>query len=552
MLRWPAPIALTVLMSGCAAPVAPTGGPVDATPPELVDMYPPSNSVGFTGQAIRFEFSERVDRGSFERALSIVPETGGRQTFNWDGRRVEVTFSEPLSEATTYVITIDNAFRDERNVALRQPIVRAVSTGPFIDSGVLKGAALDADTGKPVSGIDVVATRADSTGLSRPEPIRYRTQTGPDGKFELRFLPDVPFSVAVFEDRNRNRVLDGGEQFAVAPRPVLIPVRADSTIGESRWWVSDPDTTRPAIAEVRARTNRTVELRYSEPVRLETIDAAGWAVRDSALGVVHPAREVYLNPSDRRWLVLVVDSLRPTVYFMERFAAVRDSSGNPAEQRAGSFRVPSTADTTQLRFLGFEPSAAGTGVPIRLTTRQRPRLRFNRFVSPERIQAEVSTSDTLGPTRQIVARSHDGTTWDLEFQPPVAPGDTVRVSVPASLAGDDSSRTAGFYTVGPDELGSLSGVVVPSEPFVLEVYSERGAKRNLVDAVSAMGNYSIPALEAGNYKIRVFADRDGDGKWNWGAVDPFEAPEPLTWYPDSARVRAGWETVLDTLRLDSP
>ena len=79
MIRWHIFSLILLLGWACATPVPPSGGPVDKTPPDLVGMYPPSNSVDFDGSTVRFEFSERVDRAAFEPRRLELPASGSQQ-----------------------------------------------------------------------------------------------------------------------------------------------------------------------------------------------------------------------------------------------------------------------------------------------------------------------------------------------------------------------------------------------------------------------------------------------------------------------------------------
>lgn len=547
MIRWYV-LALIALQAGCAQPVAPSGGPVDKTPPDLIAMYPPSNSVDFDGDIIRFEFSERVDKASFDKALTIVPELSNTPKLHWKGRELEMTFQAPLSEATTYVFTIDNSLRDERGVSIREPIVRAIATGPVIDSGLISGRLLGARSGKPVPNIDVIATRTDTTGSGTP-PIEYRTQTGSDGVFRLKFLPRAPFALSAFEDRNRSRSHDDGEQFAVSPHRNFLPASEDSLDHLLDWWLVNPDTTRPVLTEARARSSRRIELRYSEPVHLDSLAPQVWMLQDTASGAAVVVQGVYLNPKDRRRLVLMTDSLASSTYRIEAFATVRDTSENAADDSSHSFEVSAVADTMRLHLIGFEPQTAKETSPIPLTSRQDPGLQFNQYVAPDRLRGALTVADTLGIGRDFLLDSPDGTLWRLRLSPAIQPGETVRISVDGALFGVDSTLTTEFRRLSLDETGSLAGRVESEGDVVVEIYAERGENARPVAVSRTSGDYSIGDLAVGNYKLRMFGDVDGDGVWDWGQIDPYVQPEVMQWYPDSARVRAGWETVLDTLRL---
>jgi uncharacterized protein (DUF2141 family) len=72
---------------------------------------------------------------------------------------------------------------------------------------------------------------------------------------------------------------------------------------------------------------------------------------------------------------------------------------------------------------------------------------------------------------------------------------------------------------------------------------------------SADGRFEITRLPPGTYRLRLYADRNGNGRWDGGALAPYVPPEPLRLLADPVEVRARWETELDAADLsltDSP
>ncbi len=59
---------MLILLASCAIPSAPTGGPRDTQPPQLVEVSPQPGSVNVETQSFDFTFNEYVDRASFEQA----------------------------------------------------------------------------------------------------------------------------------------------------------------------------------------------------------------------------------------------------------------------------------------------------------------------------------------------------------------------------------------------------------------------------------------------------------------------------------------------------
>ena len=121
---------LLLLLSGCAVPIPPRGGPVDEDPPTLVRSEPDDGEVNVSADRITFRFDEDLDERSVVQAVSITPEFEVAPTINAVGDRIEIVFPEALRPNTTYIISLDNRLRDAHGVALKQPVTVAFGTGP--------------------------------------------------------------------------------------------------------------------------------------------------------------------------------------------------------------------------------------------------------------------------------------------------------------------------------------------------------------------------------------------------------------------------------------
>ena len=221
---------LALALSSCAVPVAPTGGPADAVPPEIADTDPAEGTTSFGGTQLRITFSEYVNEASFARAFSISPELDQPVDIAWRRRTVTLRFRSPLRENTTYRVTVDKSLRDANGVSLSRPLVFAFSTGPEINRARLVGVVRRGATGAGAGDMDIYAYDAAYDSLASRDPIDpnnpsdarvlperplYRTQTNSEGTFELTYLAAGEYFVVGIADQNANRQPDDGEWIAI-------------------------------------------------------------------------------------------------------------------------------------------------------------------------------------------------------------------------------------------------------------------------------------------------------------------------------------------------
>ncbi len=532
-----------MLFASCASPAPPTGGPVDKTPPSILESEPALNAVNVAADEIRIEFSEYVEPASFRRAFSITPAFEENLEPRWRGRSVRLRFPEPLRPNTTYVLTIDTNLRDIHGVALTAPLTLAFSTGPTISRGTISGRVVDSVTGEGLAGFDVYAY-ADSarSGAEAPPRPAYRTQTGADGRFSFQYLneQEAYFVVAV-RDRNRNRLPDALEPFAVPPEPAIA---ADTSAGDGgRWVAAFRDTIPPELQRIRTLSRSRLELRFTEPVFLASRDTAAWVLTDSATATPRRVQAVYTTGTAPTAVYVQTAPLSPGRYFLTP-AAVVDSSGNAVPSVRQSFEASTTDDTLSVRFVGFLPAEEGDLAPGRS-----PGVRFNRPVDEDLLRRAVALTDTAGSALDYRITSPDGTLY--LFQP--LTGAAVLEIHASRYGGPDTVYTRSFRPLSFRELGEISGVVraVAEAPqVVVELYRVDAPALPAVRLAGQGGAFRFDSLAAGQYRIRAFADRRPDRRWFPGIIAPYEPAEPVAWSADSLRVRPRFETQLgDTLLI---
>lgn len=543
-MRTPAALLLLAL-AGCATPIAPTGGPTDTTPPTLVASSPADGATRVTERTLTLSFSERLAANAAS-AVTVTPPTETPPLVSVNARELRITLPE-LRDSTTYVVTVGTALADQRNVALRAPITVAFATGDAIDRGRIAGAVRQPQTGAGLGGLAVWAyALADSLAAVDPGAVApdYRTETATDGTFTLEYLRPGPFFVLAVEDRNRNGRVDPGERFAAPPRPRLV-ARADSSAPDSSapdpadFFVTSLDATPPAAQRLRAISDRRLAVRFDEPVRL--LDAAAFAaavaVTDSATGAARPVTWYQPPASAFEIYAEAARPLPPTplVVASEGTAAAADSAGLGVAAFRLSTTPPARPDTVTARFDAFVPSAPDSVV---LARGVRPGVRFT---APPGAGLDAVEVRSNGAVQAVPFVTRDGVT----FVPDSAASLPARFVLTAPAA--DSTVSQRFVVPDARDLGAIVGRVDADGPVRVEVRPEAGAP--VVVAAAPDGAFVAEGLLPGPYTLRIWVDRDGDGRWSGGALAPYAPPEPLVFLPQPVQVRARWETEADPVTL---
>lgn len=549
-------------VAGCAVPVPPSGGPPDTTPPALVSSVPADGEVNVTADRILLRFAEYVDERSLGAAISITPSPGRAPAIRYGGREVELRFDGALRDSTTFILTIDSGFRDAHGVALDAPIRIAFSTGPAIDRGRLEGRVVEWDRGAPAAGIDVFAYVEGIDPVTASEPA-YRTQTDREGSFSFAYLPARRFSVVAVRDANRNRRVDAGEWFAAGPAPSFLADSAAAGI-QVPFVLSGRDVEPPEVRRVDVLSGTRLLVRFSEPVRPADPDGTGFSLGDSTGSGSVPVLHAYRGTADDRSIYLVTGPMPAGALRLHIDAAAVDTVGNPVGATVHDLISSTEGDTLVARMGALvvdslvTDGSARRGGALVLAPWSTPSLVFDHSPGRGSLREALSITDTSLVPVAFDLSSSDGLSWDVRPTGFAGPWqlrwtETERIRF-------DSLRVLRFEPAPASALGELSGTAAPSDsswrvtlvPISPAGSLSREPTRTVVP--DRTGVFLFKGLPASNrYRLRVFADLDGDGKWTPGALSPWRAAEPIGWGSETPAVRPRWETVVeDTLRLGLP
>ncbi len=559
-------------------------------------------------EALRIDFSEYIERNTLSGALSVTPKFEQRPSVSWSGRTAEIEFPSGLRDSTTYIFTIDTNLSDARGVSLESPITVAFSTGDRINRGQIEGQVVGGQAGEAKSQVDVYAYALTPDAAGPPQPLpetpAYRTQTGEDGTFDFDYMREGRYYVVALRDNNRNRQPDASEPAAVPPRLAL---RADSGAAAVPvpWLLASRDTTAPELQQVRAVSRQRLRVSFNEPVQLQARDPVAWAPRDSATGARIDVRGVHVALDRPSAVVVRTAPMAETGYRLSLGrGVVADTVGRPLGPDTARFRAVAREDTTRTRFRRFLPAGLrrdSTGAHPLLPNVQ-PGIRFNQAPDSAALRSGIRARDTTGAPRDFTLTSKDGTAYRLRFDPPLMPGQFVDVTVTGRVvARPDTTFQWRFRRVTQRALGALEGRVrvadttrggtfaqSPSaddttalrtptasgppaaDTLAIPARDTTGSRRKRLDSlfydapivvelrvdqsslpveprrVTALpeSTFAFDELPDGQYRFRAYLDRNENGQWDRGQIQPYVPAEPIMWLQESVEARPRWTTEL--------
>ncbi|HID94453.1 MAG TPA: hypothetical protein EYP53_00150 [Candidatus Latescibacteria bacterium] len=530
------------LALSCAKQSFPPGGPMDRTPPDVASTYPPRGSTGIDVEtAIWIEFNERMDRRSVETSLFISPRPLAAPEYRWKGKKVVVKLPGGLLSDRTYVITIGTDAHDLEGNRLVAPYSFSFSTGDSLDRGRIIGNVIPEEQGK---GAFVLAY--DLGRNKDPDPVNdlpdYITQISEDLEYSFNNLSNGAYRVFAFRDDDG----DGGytpdkDPLAVPPNDVRIS-DSTATVKLGTLYLVKRDTTRLRLQSVVAPDRVHVQLFFNKEIDLK--EARFFISRPDTLLVV----DYYTVPGEKTKVVLLTERQQPGVEYQLMLQDVHDLQGNPlSEERVywTKFLGSSQEDLVGPSIVSVLPPDGTTDVPldqpIQITFNEAVRkaipqsaLQFEEPSPP----GELSWRDAVTLVFSPVAQWKSEMVYRFSFIPEMI----------FDYAGNGLSDTlhVEYRTVDEDKLGFITGRVTDADP------DARGAFHVRIEQIGGkivhdllllnQGHYSTKGILPGRYRVWAFRDANGNGRLDYGRVDPFVPAERVSFFPDIVAVRARWST----------
>jgi len=224
-----------VVLYSCANVMAPTGGPKDEAPPEVIRMEPANYSPNFAGNEVRVFFNEFVQVTNINQKLLVSPPMETQPDVRIRGRSIIISWAENLRDSTTYNFFLGDAIADitERNAIPNFQIV--FSTGPYVDSLSLAGTVVDAFTQKPSASVYVMMHPWGNDSLPFLQRPIYLAKTDKQGRFRIGNTGQGEYLIFALNDLNANFLFDlPNEKIAfsdtlVRPEWIVQPVAPEST-----------------------------------------------------------------------------------------------------------------------------------------------------------------------------------------------------------------------------------------------------------------------------------------------------------------------------------
>lgn len=550
------------IITKCANPVSPSGGPKDLAPPQVVKAHPPNFTTNFSNRKIVISFNEFVKLKQPNQQVVISPPVKEKPDFKTRGKSVIIDFNkEELKPNTTYTIFFGNSIVDITEDNPLRNYLYVFSTGDNLDSLAIAGIVSDAFNLSPKEEIFVMLYSTDNDTVppdSLPYLVRplYISKTGINGIFQLRNLRNEPYKIFALSDLNSNYLYDlPNEEIAFI----------DSLVLPEAVFYPEPDTTTSDTLQQDSLIISDIYGDYHSLFMFKEIDSTQKLLDDEVVGK-NKIRFIFKFPVDEPkltllkpettvdWKIEEINSLRDTLLVW-----IRDT----------------VIDSLLIKISDHDSIIDTTLIVFKKEKKKKRRKRIEK--ESKKLSVRTNVKGRLFDLNRRLTFLFDNPLKEHDFSGIlfIAGEDTTLAApliftdsihrkmalkytfdeeIPYQLIIPDSSFTdifglsndsilIKFRTKFLKEYGNIYLDILTNKdelPLIIQLLSN---EKIIVEKYVTQTDSKIAFeyLKPGKYSIKAIWDKNRNGRWDTGNYLKKLQPENVYYYPVVIEVRANWD-----------
>jgi hypothetical protein len=530
---------MVALFAGCAKIVTPSGGPKDTTPPKVVKVEPADGSVHFNEKHIRIHFDEYITLNNPNDNVLVSPPLSKTPEYTINGKTLVIKFKDTLRANTTYNMVFSNCFKDYHESNPLDYFHYSFSTGDSLDNYMIRGNILDAKTLAPVSELFVMLYRNNTDSFPLTTLPDYVTKSLSDGSFVLKNIKQGSYKIFAIKDINTNFLYDLPNEeiaflegtvdaFQAVPDSAADSLKAELplitlfsfTANDSVQKLLRYETPAAGIYKFPYKmrfanfsaTPLTREVEYFELIN-STRDTITWYMKAPLTDTVE-----YLFTADNH-----TDTVRITP-FKEKVSTGRGRTKpvkklQPTFIHAGEYHLPLT-----LQF----------PYPVRPTDTFSVWVYSQQQSKKDTLELRLAVPDTFTMQLPIVMDVTEKKSYNVMIRDSVFFGyngltnDTLRVQFTTKSIKDYGTLIMNYQL--PDDGKQYVATLWLKDKIVQE------------DVLTSSQTITYPFLNPDSYRVSIFCDENGNGRWDPGNYHGKSQPEKMFNFPQVISIRAYWES----------
>ena len=593
------------LVAACARMGNPDGGWYDETPPRVVGASPTEKATGVKTRKLHIRFNEFIKIENATENVVVSPPQLESPDIKAGGKSIDIELKDSLKANTTYTVDFSDAITDNNEGNPLGNYTYSFSTGEHIDTMEVSGWVLAAENLEPVKGILVglYANLADSA--FRTQPMLRVAKTDGRGHFVIRGIAPGKYRVYALQDVDGDyHLTQKGEEMAFN-REIIVPSSKPDVRQDTLWRdslridsISRVSYTHflPDNITLRAFTHIQTDRFFTKAER--TLPECFSLVFTAGSNELPQLRGLNFNNAERAFIVMPTAKKDTITYW------IKDSALINQDTLRMQMQYWSTDTTGQLRMKQDTIEVlAKTPYAKRLKEKQKKAEEwkkaqdkaqkkgepFETIMRPEALKVEVKVNNSIAPdenlrielptplqsldSTKVHLYSKRDTLWYearyrirvreggdslapvgtnllhkrwLELQAEWKPGVEYSFELDSLALTDIYGTTSGKIKQGfkvreDKEFATLavSLTALTDSNVVVQLLNGQDAVVKQTRALAGTANFYY--LQPATYYLRLFVDRNGNGRWDTGDFYRGEEPETVYYFPEEIECKANWD-----------
>ena len=593
------------LVAACARMGNPDGGWYDETPPRVVGASPTEKATGVKTRKLHIRFNEFIKIENATENVVVSPPQLESPDIKAGGKSIDIELKDSLKANTTYTVDFSDAITDNNEGNPLGNYTYSFSTGEHIDTMEVSGWVLAAENLEPVKGILVglYANLADSA--FRTQPMLRVAKTDGRGHFVIRGIAPGKYRVYALQDVDGDyHLTQKGEEMAFN-REIIVPSSKPDVRQDTLWRdslridsISRVSYTHflPDNITLRAFTHVQTDRFFTKAER--TLPECFSLVFTAGNNELPVLRGLNFNNAERAFIAMPTAKKDTITYW------IKDSALINQDTLRMQMQYWSTDTTGQLRMKQDTIEVlAKTPYAKRLKEKQKKAEEwkkaqdkaqkkgepFETIMRPEALKVEVKVNNSIAPDENVRIElptplqsldstkvhlySKRDTLWYearyrlrvregadslapvgtnllhkrwLELQAEWKPGVEYSFELDSLALTDIYGTTSGKIKQGfkvreDKEFATLavSLTALTDSNVVVQLLNGQDAVVKQTRALAGTANFYY--LQPATYYLRLFVDRNGNGRWDTGDFYRGEEPETVYYFPEEIECKANWD-----------
>ena len=581
-----------LVLASCARMGSPDGGWYDDTPPRVVSSSPANQGVNVKAKKITINFSEYIKLDDPQNKVVISPPQLEMPEIKAAGDRIIVELKDSLKANTTYTVDFGDAISDNNEGNPLGNYTFSFSTGDHIDTLEVSGYCLNAKDLEPIKGLMVGLYSNFEDSLFHKEPMMRVSRTNGSGHFTIKGVAPGAYRCFALQDNDGDLVFGQKSEIIAFNNDSIKPSSKLDARPDTIWLDSlhikdivpirythflPDDITLMCFQE--PQTDRyLLKTERNTPERLGMYFTYGSDSLPRLRGLNFDERNAFILEASQK-----NDTL--TYWLADTTLVNKDTLEIEATYLMTDTLGALVSHTDTIAF------TAKTSYAKRMKAKQKEFEDWQK--EQERKKKHKEPYDSIMPAEPLIMKFSTNNLLDpnqrlyIETPQPLSSCDTtaIHVSVLADSVWNDyphSFRQVGIrrYEVVADwVMGQEYQVEIDSAAFQsiygltthhikqkIKVRTEDEFSSllmelsgvNLKDSIvvqlldtgdkvvrqtlaDADGLAEFPYLKPGNYYVRAYIDKNGNGQWDTGIYDQNLQPEPVYYFHEKVECRQKWE-----------